>query len=387
MTDQKLQIIGAAFGRMDTDKTFSGVARHLFSEIKKRGLLAGFINTKQLHIADSLEGMVDIRRILKFRRPGISPLWMWRPETIEKLGRRFEKQLRNYPDNYPVLQIGTHVLVPDEYTHFCFTDMTIFQAANAHSHFDVSRLNYSRLIKAINMQKKIFENCDAIMTPSDWTRDSVIDDYGIEPSKVHVVGNGTSVQLPNVTALRKEPDILFIGRNWVRKGGPILLEAFNMILEDMPNATLTIIGCNPKIRKHPNIRVMGLLDKTKDHQRQILESCFLRTSVLCVPSLFEPFGICFVEAQAYGLPVVTFDGEGRSNALLDQISGLLLRQRSPAALSAVLLDLLFNPQKAADMGKTGQRYVTNNLTWEKVADKSLDIIGSYADKEKIETFQ
>jgi len=155
MTEQKLHIIGAAFGRMNTDKTFSGVARHLFSEINSRGLLAGFINTKQLHISDSLEGMVDIRRVLKFHKPGVNPLWMWKPETIRKLGHRFEKQLRDYPDNYPVFQIGTHVLVPNDYPHFCFTDMTISQAANANSHFDVGRLNYNRLIKAINIQKKI----------------------------------------------------------------------------------------------------------------------------------------------------------------------------------------------------------------------------------------
>ena len=119
MTERKIHIIGAAFGRMDTDKTFSGVARHLFSEINKRGLLAGFINTKQLHITDSLEGMVDIRRALRLKKPGINPLWMWRPETVEELSSRFEKQLRKYPDSHAVFQIGTHVLVPHEYTHFC----------------------------------------------------------------------------------------------------------------------------------------------------------------------------------------------------------------------------------------------------------------------------
>jgi len=385
MTERKIHIIGAAFGRMDTDKTFSGVARHLFSEINKRGLLAGFINTKQLHITDSLEGMVDIRRALRLKKPGINPLWMWRPETVEELSSRFEKQLRKYPDSHAVFQIGTHVLVPHEYTHFCFTDMTIFQAAEAESFFDVGRLGYKRLIKAITIQKKIFENAAAIMTTSDWTRDSVIDDYCISPSKVHVIGNGASVQMPNAAISRKGPDILFVGRDWVRKGGPILLEAFKMILENMPRATLTIIGCRPKIRQHPNIRVLGLLDKTKAEQRQILEQCFLRSRVLCVPSFFEPFGICFIEAQVYGLPVVTFEGEGRSNAVLDQISGFLLKERTPAALSAVLLELLSNPQKAADMGKTGQRYVMDNLTWDKVADKAIEIISSYA-KEKVESY-
>lgn len=369
-----IRIVGAAFGPPNSERVFSGVSRHLFQALEKRARMVGYISTKQLRPWDLFSGAMDLARALKYHKLGISRAWLWRPETIDKLSRRLRTALRKVNNFNTVLQIGTHARLDlDGIRHYCFTDMTVSQAAKG-KQFGLGRLSDLQIAKAIQAQKAIFQSCRDIFVNSYWAKQSITQDYGIEPAKVHVVGVGASI--PDHWYRhdeQKAPNILFIGRDWLRKGGPILLQAFKLVRNNCPDATLTIMGCSPDISDR-GVSVLGPIDKNVKSHEQTLCRALRRATVLCVPSVFEPYGICFLEAQLMAVPPVTFTGQGRSDAIKNNVTGILIEQRTPEALSKALLEPLQNPQKAREMGKRGREFVKNHLSWDKVAERILAVM-------------
>jgi glycosyltransferase involved in cell wall biosynthesis len=387
MVAPNIRIIGSAFGPRDTNKTFSGIVKHLFEMLNDKHVLVGYLSTKQVRFIDVLGGMLSFSRARngKYRKPGIRSDWLWKSETVKRLSGRFNELLSLMPTHNIVFQVGTHVHVEEpNVIHYCFTDMTVAQATDsaiARRCFGFNGWSRDQALAAIEVQKSIFRNCEAIFVSSDWTKNSIVGDYGIAESKVYVVLFGASLESRCDEKKAVKPSIIFVGRDWERKGGPILLDAFQIVRKKLPDVTLTIVGCSPKIRNN-NIKVLGCLNKSKVSERVVLQEELAKSMILCVPSLFEPFGVCFSEAQYYGIPPVTFEGEGRNSAIIDGVTGLLVKERSAEALSEALLKLLLDPQRRQTMAKAAKEFAEEHLTWDAVANRILEIIIKYTSKRK-----
>ncbi len=253
-------MIGAAFGDPLQETVFSGVSKYLFGALDKQGAISGYLSTRQLRPWDVFNGVLDFSKTFDFGRPGISASWMWRRSTIEKLTVRVMKKLESFDEFDAVLQVGTHAIINSErFKHYCFTDMTIVQVVTSPTakDFAAGKLDKSQHAEAIEAQRAVFESCEAVFVNSHWTKDSIVDDYNIDPGRVHVVGVGVSLPVnPLPVRMNESHDILFIGRDWVHKGGPILVEALSLVRKKFKDATLTVIGCNPQIRDE-NVQVLG----------------------------------------------------------------------------------------------------------------------------------
>jgi len=376
----RIRIVGAAFGNPLSETVFSGVSRYLFGAMEKQNVICGYVSTRQLCPWDVFCHLLDFSKTFEFGRPGINASWMWRRSTIEKLTARVLRKLEGFEDFDAVLQVGTHAIInSDRIKHYCFTDMTIVQVFGFPdpTSFAASKLPQHQHAEAIEVQRDIFESCEGIFVNSRWTKRSIVNDYGIDEDKVHVVGVGVSLPLNTLPRKKGEShNILFIGRDWVRKGGPMLVEALSLVRRKFADATLTVIGCSPHVRDS-SVEVLGTLNKKVESQRRRIESALANAGVLCVPSLLEPYGICFLEAQLYRVPPITYIGEGRDDAIKDGVTGILLRERTPEALSEAIVELFSNPDKARKMGEAGHEYVTNNLTWDHVAQRVLSVMENH----------
>src|SRR5690606_22687942 len=118
---------------------------------------------------------------------------------------------------------------------------------------------------------------------SDWAGRSVVDDYGQPAAKVVTVGAGANLPatLPRRAPDRDAPAILFVGLDWVQKGGPLLLEAFRRVRARVPSARLVVIGCRPpELAGEPGVEALGRLDRSDPREEaRMLEayataSCF-----------------------------------------------------------------------------------------------------------------
>ena len=258
--------------------------------------------------------------------------------------------------------------------HFIFADNTAL--ANRH-YAPESRPLLVPSTSWLRLERELFRKATAIFTMSDFCAQSLIDDYGCAPEAVVCVNSGTNVPAPapigeDRYAARR---ILFVGVDWRRKGGPELLDAFRQLRAWGVPATLTVVGCSPRISV-PGCEVVGRVSP------QALPRYFARASVFCMPSRREPSATAYAEASLYGLPVVATRIGGTPERVLQGTTGYLVQPGDTMGLARALQRLLDNPERCRRMGEEARRHIERAFTWERTVsimkDRILDVIGQAA---------
>jgi glycosyltransferase involved in cell wall biosynthesis len=241
--------------------------------------------------------------------------------------------------------------------HYVYTDHT--HLANLHyPDFKKKNLYNPRWIE---LERTIYENATLNFTMGVNIAKSIVEDYACLPSKVFCVNVGSNVgtNFKIDRAKYNNKNILFVGVDWERKGGPDLVEAFKHVLKAHPNAHLTIVGCTPKLNI-PNCDIIGRVPLEK------VNEYYEKASVFCLPTRKEPFGIVFIEAFIHGLPVVATEIGAIPGFVLNDKTGYTVKPGDIKHLSNVLIELIGNPEKCLTLGENGRRLVMEKYTWEYV---------------------
>ena len=241
--------------------------------------------------------------------------------------------------------------------HFIFTD-----------HTTLANLHYAPrdrpLLPAgswLRLEGALYRKATAIFTMGRFSAQSLIDDYGCRKEAVLCVDSGSNVPPPPVSISDDRygaREILFVGVEWERKGGPELVEAVARLRASGVPARLTVIGCSPKISE-PGCEVLGRI-RPGDLPRY-----YARASVLCVPSRREPAGIVFTEAALYGLASVSTTAGGIPERVLHGVTGVLVAPGDPAAIADALRRLLDDPSLCRQMGARARAHAAEKFTWER----------------------
>ena len=223
---------------------------------------------------------------------------------------------------------------------------------------------YSRERETYHRAAHLFAFCEP-------TRKSLVEEYGVPAEKVTTTGAGI-----NLTALPVLPDdapsgqdtavptILFIGNDFVRKGGLVLLEAFRAVRQAIPDAQLQLVGTDPRIRPQEGVQVLG---RIQDRSR--VEELYRKASVFAVPSYFDPFPLVLLEAMAFGLPTVATFTCGVPEIVVDGVTGRLVPAGDADALAGALIAVLSDPEAARQAGRAGRERVESLYTWDAVVDR------------------
>ncbi len=186
------------------------------------------------------------------------------------------------------------------------------------------------------LESRTLRRCRAAVYPSRWAADSAIRDYGMSPGAVHVVALGAALdEVPTREEALAHPRtgtlrLLFIGRDWARKGGAIALSALAELRGRGIDAELTIVGTEvPAGLSREGVTVFRLLDKNLPADRATLRRLLLSAHFFVLPTRADCFSLVSCEAAAHGLPaLVTRTGgipgvleEGRNGFLLEPDAG------------------------------------------------------------------
>lgn len=231
-----------------------------------------------------------------------------------------------------------------------------------------------RVRRALDWERRLYDRTDVIFTMSDWLRARFLDDFGQAPEKVVTVGAGTDLA-PAPVAVRRDwerPRFLFVGRDWARKGGRELLRAWPAVREAVPDATLEVVG-PPTLGAAPaaGITLLGPIDRSTPAGAERFARAYRAATVFVMPSLFEPFGIVFIEAMAHGLPCVASDRCAMPEIVADGETGRVVPAGDADGLATALIALA-DPATAEAMGAAGARRMAARFTWAAVADRVLD---------------
>lgn len=194
----------------------------------------------------------------------------------------------------------------------------------------------------------------------------------ITPQEIPVVLHGlTKKAMPDDTQLSASPaslTIVAVGRLTAYKGFRYLIEAVAILKRKIPGIQLKIVGDGPqRVELESLSKELEVSDNILFLGFQRRPETFWKEAVLVViPSLVEAFGLVFLEAMAYGKPVVAFDVPAGNEIIQNGKSGLLVETRNPVAMANAIEQLILSPSLACKLGKNGRESVFTNFNFERV---------------------
>jgi len=347
--------------------TNSGFTRHLCISLKESGCLYGGINCDALN-GWELHGesflCKQVRRVK--RRIGVQPK-RWSCERDGYLGRL----LHSLPPQTPVVY---HYILPEidpslSLRRFLFQDLSLYDAVRTQSYGHIG-LTPEQVEQKAQLLRRAYEQVEGILTYSTYAADSLTRDFGFPRERITAIGCGPARSIGGIPTLERYEAgrILFIGRRWEQKGGPILVKAFEIVHKALPHTTLHIVGpsCPPDdLIGKEGIRFHGLVDN------KTLRLLFADSSMFVMPVICEAWGMVFTEALDAGLPIAGFNEWALPDIVEDGQSGLLTSTISQEGLAEIMIEILNCPERMLRMAHHGQRRYREFLQWNHVRDRLL----------------
>jgi len=164
--------------------------------------------------------------------------------------------------------------------------------------------------------------------------------------------------------------LLFVGVDWVRKGGDVAFAAVQQLRQQGVDATLTIVGCQTPagVRSQPFVQVHRFLRRNHPAELQQLHALFSQANLFILPTRAEAFGIVFAEAASFGLPSLACNTGGVSAAIESGKTGVLLDVAASAAdFVAQINTLRANPTAYRQMCLAAFAKYQTQLNWGVIA--------------------
>ncbi len=236
---------------------------------------------------------------------------------------------------------------------------------------------YSNLLKRSIYERDIIQDralkkASAVIYSSAWAARSAIEDYGADPAKIHVVPFGANLDEPparEVVLARAKSErcrLLFLGVDWIRKGGDIAFETL-LELEGLGvQAELIVCGCTPPQGVvHERMKIIPFLDKNDESQRKELEQLLMSADFLLVPTRADCTPIVLCEASAFGLPVITTLTGGVPEIVREGENGFLLPYEARGeAYAEVIARVYYDEERYAELVRTSRAAFEERLNWD-----------------------
>lgn len=244
-------------------------------------------------------------------------------------------------------------------------------------------------------EEQVVAAADMLVANTDDEAKQLLDLYAAEPGRVEVVHPGVDLEVfrdvgqeaarARLGLPARGAVVTFVGRIQPLKAPDVMLRAVAVLLEQRPElrSQLTVavvggpsgsgldrpdalarlaveLGIDASVRFVPPVAQAELVD------------WYAASTVVCVPSYNESFGLVAVEAQATGTPVVAAAVGGLTTAVADGRSGLLVEGHEPASYAAALGRVLLEAGLAEALGQGAVAH-TRQFGWGRNADQMLAV--------------
>jgi glycosyltransferase involved in cell wall biosynthesis len=355
--------------------TFSGSARHLLDALTQLG-------TDVVPLSGALGGGLEAHLVraaaLTRLRPGDlrhpraaagrelnGARLGWPVQQVREL--TLEIARRRSPRVDGLILLGTAARPPRGIPYVTYEDTTITQARRAYDWFWLEGTRPSDHRRHDRRAAEIYRGARACCTLSHWAASSLIEDFAIEPARVHVAGVGPGYQIsPPPKRDWTVPRLLFVGFDWPRKNGPRVLRAFARYRGDLPEATLDLVGGHPPIDL-AGVTGHGSLPLGSPASARKLASLYARATCFVLPSLHEPSALAYLEAATVGVPSIGTSSGGAATIIGD--GGVLVDPHSEDEILRAMRQIGCGTEAQA-AGARAARHA-ESLTWRLVAQRLL----------------
>jgi phosphatidylinositol alpha-1,6-mannosyltransferase len=262
--------------------------------------------------------------------------------------------------------------------------------ASTHGH----ETGWARLPGARQALRRIGSTSDVVTYVSSYTRELLAPALGrrarlewlpsgVDTDAFHPDADGAAVR--RRLGLGERPVIVCVSRLVARKGQDMLIRALPQVRREIDGAALLVVGGGPDMPRLQRLAVeCGVADEvrfTGSVPWPELPAHYAAGDVFAMPCRtrlagvdVEGLGIVYLEAAATGLPVVAGTSGGAPEAVLDGRTGVVVDPTSLPALTASIVGLLADRDRAAEMGRAGREWVEQEWRWETLTARLRDLL-------------
>lgn len=237
------------------------------------------------------------------------------------------------------------------------------------------------------MEGETVRRADKVIAISKAIGTLICDYHTVLEDKIEVSPLG--IDLPDnypslIDTERDTLDVLFVGRLEKRKGIETLFEAIPVVIDRVPNARFTLVGGDTHVsplggsykkyllkslnkKYHPYLHFAGFVSDAE------LMEYYRNCDIFVAPSLYESFGLIYLEAMGWGKPVIGCDVGGVPEVIVNGETGIIVPSGDAKALAEAISLLLVNREKRRTMGQMAFQWVKNNYTKDIMIKNSLNL--------------
>lgn len=210
------------------------------------------------------------------------------------------------------------------------------------------------------LHRLFYQQCTGLLPWSKWVADSMINDFGAPPERMHVVHPGvdTARWHPDERRTRNErPQLIFVGADFARKGGPLLLDVYRTHLRDRCDLHLVT---RADVAEEPGVHVYRDFGPDDDRLLRLYQSC----DALVLPTLADMFSMASIEAMACGMPVVVSAVGGIPEIVKDGRTGRLVPPGDGPALATAIDSVILDVERGASWGRAAREDAVRRFSTE-----------------------
>ena len=212
-----------------------------------------------------------------------------------------------------------------------------------------------------------------VIVTSPFTRQVLIDHYGVEPARVGVAVPGTDRAAPAIGPAPGDPAQLLVVASVIpRKGHDVLVRALAMLRDQSWHCVCAgSLDRAPEFAREVRIAVE---DTGLGHRIQLVGECdtgtlerlYAGSSIFVLPAHYEGYGMVLAEALAHALPIVSTTG-GAIPSTVPDAAGVLVPPGDHRALAGALATLLGDDARRQSMAAAARRHADTLPVWSDAA--------------------
>lgn len=298
-----------------------------------------------------------------------------RSKTVLWENRRRMNQLKLIVDpKQPALQIGDFA----PFLHSIIYQDLSFSVLEDYKISDPGTFKYSGfqnmpdlfLKEKLTNQERNYDSAEGIACMSHWFAANL---QATKGDKAFYAGAGINTPIDSeLLSPRKRHQILFVGRDFKRKGGDLVVEAFRVIKREFNDATLILAGPVNLPKQVTDIEGVYAIGDVSSAQ---IGELMRNSAIMALPSRFEAFGLSFVEALANGLPIIGRD-KFEMPFFVKQGSGSILQSSSDFSTEvrelSLQLKVLLTDNNYLNQANARKEFIRHYYSWDAVADRILN---------------
>jgi glycogen(starch) synthase len=218
------------------------------------------------------------------------------------------------------------------------------------------------------LERTSYERAARIFAASPFVAASLESDYGIPRSKIDVVGTGPTIDIADgIPKLYGSRRLVFNASEFSRRGGELVMAAFDAIHRADPTITLVTVGAPlpSEYAGRAGVEDRGLV--TTDVMREL----YTTSDLLLAPTLSGPLPHVAMEAMAHGMPVLVRDRDGVADLLTDGVDSIVVAENDarPNTVAEITRGVLDDGERLRALSDGARATVAARLNWGVVAEK------------------